>query len=138
MNELLRLLAALVLIVVQGCVTSNFMPVGKQTYPPRPDDYVIDVFVPTEAPVVVQQSIGNAKSSADLPTGYTVIGRIDTNGAPAAAWSSVIDDAKKKARQLGGDGIVINQWGEPLVGMSYGQAYHAKAIGMQVVRYSDR
>jgi hypothetical protein len=121
-----------------GCVTSNFMPIGGQTYPPRPDDYIIEVYVPVQAPVLVQQSIGSAKPASQLPSKAREIGRIDTAGAPAAAWGSMIEDAKKKARTLGGDGIVVSQWGSQLQSVDgYGNAYHGKNISMTVVRYRD-
>jgi hypothetical protein len=63
------------------------MPVGDKTYPPRPSDYVIDVFIPTEAPVVVHQQVPNTKPLAQLPSNAITIGRIDTVGAPAAGWA---------------------------------------------------
>jgi hypothetical protein len=129
-------LSCLFVGLLTGCVSSNYMPIGGQTYPPRPDDYVIDVYAPTEAPVIVQQSIANAKLSTQLPANAREIGRIDTQGAPAAGWDSMIEDAKRKARALGGDGIVIKQWGNQLTGFNnYGQAYHGKNISMTVVRF---
>jgi len=103
-------------LVVSGCVSSNSTRVGSETYPPRPSDYVIDVYVPVDAPVNVQQSISNAKSINDLPPNALIIGRIDTNGGSASGWDSVIADAKPKARELGGDGIVIKNWSTPPTG----------------------
>lgn len=126
----------LVALLQWGCVSSNSMRVGN-TYPPRPHDYIIDVYVSLDAPVNVQQSISNPKSINDLPSSAEVVGRIDTNGAPLAGWDSVIADAKSKAREMGGDGLVIKGWGSPLAGVdSYGQAYNGKAISMEVVRYN--
>jgi hypothetical protein len=133
----LTVLVALTLCLV-GCVTSNYMPIGEKTYPPRPDDYVIDVYVPVQAPVIVQQSIANAKPANSLPSFAQQIGRIDTTGAPAANWGSMIEDAKKKARSLGGDAVVIGQWGTQLNGVDgYGNAYHGKNISMMVVPFRD-
>jgi hypothetical protein len=111
------------------------MVVGTQTYPPRPEDYVIDVYLPVDAPVNVHQSIANAKDITTLPAYNIEIGRVDTQGAPAASWESVIDDAKKKARELGGDALVIKEWGHTMTGIdSYGQTYYAKNLSMTVVR----
>ncbi len=126
----------LLFVVGVGCVSSTFVPVGGRTYPPRPSDYLIDVYVPVEAPVIVLQSFPNAKRPDQVPAGATVIGRIDTQGAPAAAWKSVIEDAEKKARELGGDAVVIGQWGHPLTGVDgYGNTYYGKAVSMTVLRY---
>jgi hypothetical protein len=119
-----------------GCVSSNYMAVGNETFPPRPDTYIIDVFLPTDAPVVVHQSIPNAKDISLVPKSAKVIGRIDTTGAPAAGWGDVIRDAQRRARTLGGDGIVVGQWGSHMTGVDgYGQAYYGKNIGMTVIRY---
>jgi len=123
-------------VFLVGCVSSNFMPVGGKTYPPRPDEYIIDVFVSVDAPVIIQQSLTNAKPTSIAPKDAQVIGRIDTSGAPAASYASMVEDAKKKARQLGGDAIVIGQWGTHLTGMDgYGNAYHAKNVSMTVLRF---
>lgn len=123
------------LLALQGCVTSQFMPIGSQTYAPRPDDYLIDIYIPQAAPVVVHQQLANAKPIERLPAGAQVIGRIDTQGAPAAGWASVFEDAKRKARTLGGDAVVVRQWGNPLMGVDqYGSAYHGKSISLEVVR----
>ncbi len=126
----------LIVLLVSGCVSSQYMAVGGQTYPPRADEYVIDVYLPIDAPVNVHQSIANAKPLTALPPLATEIGRVDTAGAPAAGWAAVIDDAKKKARALGGDALVIKQWGYQMTGMdSYGQTYYGKNLSMTVVRY---
>ena len=121
-----------------GCVSSQFMPVGEMTYAPRPDDYLIDIYLPTEAPVVVHKQVANAKPLSELRAGAKVIGRIDTQGAPAAGWGSLFEDAKRKARTLGGDAIVVRQWGNPLVAVDrYGGTQYGKAISMEVVRFRN-
>ncbi|MCA9281262.1 MAG: hypothetical protein KDA30_04420 [Phycisphaerales bacterium] len=137
MRTLIRIIiASAALFFLTACVSSNYMAIGDQTYPPRADDYVIDVYLPTDAPVNVHQSVANSKPLASLPSYAREIGRIDTEGAPAASWSSVINDAKKKARALGGDALVIKQWGSYLSGVDgYGTAYHGKNLSMTVVRY---
>ncbi|MBI2759975.1 MAG: hypothetical protein HYX51_00935 [Chloroflexi bacterium] len=134
-RSLIILVLALAGMGLLGCVTSQFMPVGGQTFAPRPDDYLIDIYIPGSAPVVVHQQLANAKPVEALPAGARVIGRIDTQGAPAAGWAAVFEDAKRKARTLGGDAVVVRQWGNPLVAIdSYGGAMHGKAISLEVVR----
>lgn len=123
--------------VFSGCVSSSFMHVGN-TYPPRPDDFLIAIYVPLEAPVDVQTSLSNALPLSSMPSDAEIVGRIDSRGAPAASWASVIEDAKGKARQLGGNAIVITRWGTPMVAMNYGDPMYGKAISMNVVRYQGR
>lgn len=131
------LFCLLTIMWLTSCVSSQYMALGSVTYPPRPRDYVIEVFLPVEAPVNVHQSVANSRPLAELPRHAIQVGRIDTSGAPAASWLAVINDAKKKARQLGGDGIEIKQWGHVLTGVDgYGQAYHGKSLSMIVVKYN--
>jgi len=133
----MKILICTLCIFLSGCVTSNYMPVGNITYPPRPNDYVIDVYLPLEAPVAVHKSVPNAKDLKTLPSAATVIGRIDTLGAPAAGWKSVISNAQRKARTLGGDALVIRYIGSHITSVdSYGGAYYGKNVSMEVVRFS--
>jgi len=97
------------------CVTSNFVRIGDKTFAPKAKDSIIDVFVSDEEPVEVLQALPDGKPIATLPKGSTKIARVDTNGAPAAEWIAVINDAKIKARMVGGDAIVISRWGSPVV-----------------------
>lgn len=132
---MLKVIFAAAALLLSGCVSSQFMPVGPKTYPPRPTNYLIEIYVPAESPVVVQQAIGNAKPTETLPKNAEMIGRVDTNGASDASWASVFADAQSKARLLGGDAIVVRRWGNPVSGMVYGQAIYAKAISMDVMRF---
>lgn len=132
----LLLSCACTLLFAQGCVSSDFMPIGGQTFPPRPNDHIIDVYLAQEAPVQVYKQLAGAKALSAVPSTAMEIGRVDTVGAPAASWGSVVNDAKKKARRLGGDGLVIKGWGSHLTGVNgYGQAYHGKNASMTVIRY---
>ncbi len=54
---------------------------------------------------------------------------------PGATWESVIADAKIRARSLGGDGIVIGQWGSPANMDACGNVRSRKALSMSVIRY---
>jgi hypothetical protein len=127
-------LAALFLI---GCVTSDHMAVGKTTYPPRPDDWVVEVYVGVDAPVRVQKSIGFAKSVDEIPENAQLIGRVDAQGAELASWGAVIDEAKTKARALGGDGLVVGSWGSTMTHVdAYGGAHYGKGLSFSVIRYN--
>jgi hypothetical protein len=125
-----------VVLFLSGCVSSEMMSLGGISYPPRPDNYLIEVYTTTDAPVNILQEIGPTKPLSSVPSGATDIGRIDSHGAPAASWGKVIDDAKEKARTLGGDGLVIKSWASPLSHVDgYGNPQYAKEISTTVIRY---
>ena len=132
-----RSIAALFLLsCLTGCVSSEMMATGGTTYPPRPKDYLIEVYGTTDAPVQVLQEIGPIKSPADLPYGAMQIGRIDSHGAPLASWGAVLESGKESARALGGDGLVLKSWASPLAAVDqYGGTMYAKELSMTVVRY---
>jgi len=135
-NKLVFQLLPYLLVIVSGCVSSQMMVVGNKTYPPRPNDYIIEVFCTEEAPINIQQQIGNLKSSKEIPSNAITIGRVDGSGAPAASWGAVIGDAMGKARSLGGDGLVINRWEQTLSGVgNYGETYYRKNLSFSVIRY---
>lgn len=124
------------IILCTGCVSSDYMPVGSATFPPRPKKHIIDVYLSQDAPVRIHQELTDSKPIESVPRSALEIGRIDTEGSADASWKAVIKDAKKKARQLGGDGIVIKGWGSHLTGVNgYGQTFYGKNISMTVIRY---
>ncbi len=130
------LFLSVVVFIATGCVSSDYVQLGDKTYPPRPDDWVVDVFIGTGAPVSAHKSVQNAKPASDMPKNATVVGRVDTNGAPAASWNSMINSAKNKARAIGGDGLIIGNWGHYVSGVgAYGSVYHSKTFSMTVVRF---
>ena len=127
---------AMLQITLGGCVSSNSMAIGEITYPPRPTDYIIEVYLSIDAPVAMHKGVANAKSVSEIPSWAKVIGRVDTVGAPAASWGKVINNAKRRARTLGGDGLVIGSWGSHVTSVdSYGSMYYGKNVSMQVIRY---
>lgn len=136
MRNVFRLVAAAaVAAAVSGCVQSQSTTIGDRSYPPRIASHIIDVYIPTEAPVELQNSIANPQPLSAKPQEAKDIGRVDTQGAQLAEWGAVIEDAKVQARQLGGDGIVITAWDYPLVGTNNGQLIYSKALKMTVVRF---
>ncbi len=135
----LRWLASLMLgliLLLGGCVTTNAIYIGGKTYPPQVSDHPIDVYVPVEAPVSLQQQIEHRQLSA-LPAYAIRIGRVDAEASSGSSWQSLVDQAKKTARKLGGDGIVVMAWGYPWAGYdtSY-QPYYDQYLGFYVVRYN--
>ena len=96
-------------IGVAGCVSSEYMAVGETTYAPRAPDYIIDIYLPADAPVDVQREIALNRPVEELRADAEVIGRVDTRGGSLSDWSSLLRDAQDKARQLGGDAVVVRQ-----------------------------
>jgi hypothetical protein len=130
------LLAAVVAAGLAGCVTSESMPVGEQTYPARPVGHAVDVYLEDDAPVFLHRALADYKETKAIPANAVEIGRVDANGAPSASWQSVVDSAKVKARALGGDGLVLKDWNKHLKGISKGgTAYEDKEVMFTVVRY---
>lgn len=136
MNNKLLMMASAAALLMTGCVTSEYMTVGGTMYPPRPETHEIDVYLPGDAPVAMHNAVLHARSASDVPDSASVIGRIDSTGAPAAEWSHVFSDAMEKARLLGGDGILVESWDRSLDWVdSNGGVHHAKELSMKVVRY---
>ena len=127
------LLTCLSLLV--GCVSSDAVKIGKSTYPPRPEDWIVDVYLPTDVPVDVHKAVADAAPPGQAPRSAKVIGRIDADGAPASSWGSVIESAKKKARALGGDGLVMSRWGMPVVNVGMFGVQRGKMAELTVLRY---
>lgn len=127
---------AVVLVQLVGCVTSETMLVGNETFAPRPDDHVIHVYLGLDAPVALYKSVPDARSTDNIPSNATIIGRIDTQGDGYADWSALVKHTQKEARTMGGDGIVIGRWGSHVAGSSqYGGAYLGKNLSIAVIRY---
>jgi hypothetical protein len=120
-----------------ACIESQSMPVGEQTFAARPETYPIDVYMPLEAPVVVQREVPSKPLSA-LPASARTIGRVDTQGAQTCSWTSLFEDARKRARLLGGDALVVRRWGTPVIATDIdGNSQYGKALAMEVVRLGD-
>ena len=100
----------LTLFLLTGCVSSDYMAVGDTTYAPRAADWAIDVFIDVEAPVALLKCARGARSPDLIPAGAQLIGRVDTEGSSLSSWDELIDDAREKARALGGDALVIGSW----------------------------
>ena len=97
-----------------GCVTSEYFASGEAAYPARATHAPITVYVPPDLPPEIRAALGDVLTRADLSTHAHEIGRIDGVGSPAAGWGALLEDAKTKARRIGGDAISIVAWGRPV------------------------
>ncbi len=66
--------AVILLILLTGCVSSEVMTLGGTSYPPRPDDYLIEFYTTTDAPVNILQEMGTTKPLSAIPNGASNIG----------------------------------------------------------------
>ena len=61
------------------------------------------------------------------------VGFVRCAGAPASAWSSLIELAMERGRQLGGDAIMVHAYG--LARIDDGRGGYGKFIHATVLRY---
>jgi len=100
------LLTALPLFVLFGGCT-EFVQTGP-AMPARPAGHPVAVYYSEELPVTMQKDIAHdvgGKPLSAMPTGGKEIGRLDISGM--GAWQHLVPKGQEKARELGGDAIVI-------------------------------
>ena len=134
-------------LLLSACVSSDYVRVGSTTYPPRPRGFPIAVFMDASAPVAVQKSLGDTvQDTASIPP-HETIGRVDVSGAPDATWVAVAEEGERRARELGGDAILVGGSGTPITGVvsqtnpygtGYGRAIRGKQLVLWIVRYEDQ
>jgi hypothetical protein len=101
-------LAVAVASILAGCVTSTVVPIDSDRPPPRPEGSPIDVYA--DPPLKVE----GAKLLKELPP-HRVIGNVIINPTDLAL-SSQVEEAKRGARTLGGDGIILPKGYQPTMG----------------------
>lgn len=104
-------LIALVLLFA-GCVSSRFEAVGETKYSPYPSSHPVTIYKKSTWMFTEQakKDIGQPiLPSINIPS-HEVIGKIVVDGAPAAGVNSIIKEAQKRARELGADAIVLDEW----------------------------
>ena len=127
-------LACLVAGVTLGCVKTDAVALGGETYPARPGDHPIDMYLDNDAfSVEVLKGAGRPLDPATIPPGAFRVGRIDVSGAPMAGWDAVFREARIKARKLGGDAVHVGRV-QRRTGYSTGDA---KDVQLTVLRYRD-
>ena len=97
-----------VVLLASACGTTAYVvPIGLERYAPRPDDWPVEVYLGEDAPVQAHEvlTLAQAKPPECIPAEAMVIGRIDSKSG--GFWNSLLATAKEKARELGGDGLVI-------------------------------
>jgi hypothetical protein len=87
-------------LLILACTTANTKRVGKE-YPPRSETWPIAVFCSGTAPAEVARITMTGNPQGKL------IGRIKITAPQTDNWSMVIGRARKEARSLGGDEVLI-------------------------------
>ncbi len=119
MLKIIRMYGSILLVftIFFGCGSITTRAVGEKSYPPRYDSYRIDVYCMKPPRKMAQDSLEDIKKYFNdpfehhdlIPEGKT-IGRIEIKGPGSWDWGRLIIEAKKKARALGGDAIVITRY----------------------------
>jgi hypothetical protein len=93
----------MVLVVTIGCSSSDVRRTGE-AFPPRPDDWPIEIFIAPTAPVDLTRAFPDAKLS---PPPHREIGMGEADAGMLVSWGHLQKKAEAAARTLGGDGIRI-------------------------------
>jgi len=136
--NLLRLPGFAALALLAGCTSSHSMPVGADRFDPRAADHPIDVYLPVDAPVALHEAAGPSRLPADLPSDAQTIGRIDASAGALKGWAPLLRDARRRARRMGGDALVLDHWNHE--GMSILMCVPmggGKGASFTVARYAD-
>ncbi|MHC4973190.1 MAG: hypothetical protein ACYTG3_12740 [Planctomycetota bacterium] len=117
-------------LLLSACASSEYVRVGSSTYPPRPEEFPIAVFVGASASVSTQEELRDtARDAASLPA-HETIGRVDVMGGMWVSWAKVVKEGKSRARELGGDAIVVGETSEDANAMP--------RVALEIVRYRDQ
>ena len=127
-------------VAAAGCssVDSAAAPIGE-IHPPRASGHPIDIYVDPSSPANLLEGFGLTLPPAEMPGDAVRIGRIDVAGDNS--WQGIADEAKKRARQLGADAIVIGDYYEgpnrDSNGLRFEPAYF-RSIAASAYRYREQ
>jgi hypothetical protein len=91
-----RMFPGLLLALAAGCVDASAFLLGDVQFEPRPPSHEIAVY----------------DTFDDVPYAYVKVARVVASGSGHAAWDRVFDALKRRAREVGGDAIVLQRGGE--------------------------
>ena len=110
------LLAAL----ASACATASGVRLGMERFEPRPVDHEVPIY----------------ESLRELPRPFLKVGRIVGEGSDLVEFESIVTKMQQRARQLGGDALVITGGGLLLLkggdfGIDVDRTVHALAVRWQ-------
>lgn len=91
-----RTLLAFAGLLGSGCVDSSAFLLGDAQVEPRAPEHAITVY----------------DTFADVPYRYTKVARVVASGSGHAAWDRVFEALERRAREVGGDALVLQRGGE--------------------------
>lgn len=99
---ILRLMAGLLLFIWTGCAPEvQFLQVGANSYPPKPDVYEVLVFIEGDKPQRDYEVIGMVFVEGDVDQAYIKNGKsVNFEG------QGIVDLLKKEAKKHGADAII--------------------------------
>jgi len=101
----LRILSSIcLLLVVAACESKNVT--RFEEHPPRPAGSLVEVWMGMSAPGDLANAVPDHRLGRP-PKGVKIIGEIDIRKSATWGWSEVVRDAQREARNMGGDGIII-------------------------------
>ena len=105
MNRLRHLRhAAALMLLLMGCVSASVSRVPGRHYPPLDRDAPVVVYAPE-----VPTGMDGALPVPD-PLDAEIIGTVNFDEPKSTAWNTIINRAKKEARQMGGDIVLVQRW----------------------------
>ena len=91
-------------MVLVGCVSASVSRVPGRDYPPLDAEAKVVVYAPE-----VPTGMGGTLPVPD-PLDATIIGTVNFDQGPSTSWNAIIDQAKKEARLMGGDIVLVQRW----------------------------
>jgi len=82
-------------LLATACASASAVRLGEQTFSPRDEN----------ATIVVYESVD------ELPRPFVKVGRVVGEGSDLAAFASIVEVMKLRARELGGDALVLTGGG---------------------------
>lgn len=102
------------IVLLSGCVNASTSHVPGVSYPALAENAEVTVYA-SEIP----KKMTGIENASSAPSG-TRLGTVSVNGAEAASWNAVISRAKREARKMGADVLVVEQWGYvPITSYAY-------------------
>jgi hypothetical protein len=95
-----------------GCVSSRFETIGDNKYSPYPSSHPVTIYMKDTWSFndKAKNDIGQPMLPyASIPA-HEIVGKIAVDAAPAAGVNSIIKEAQKRAREMGADGIILDEW----------------------------
>ncbi len=125
----------IVALAVTACSQVRSERAGAEVFPARAENHPITLYASDQPPIEAKQ-FGEVLPVDQIPEGRKEIGRIEViiDASGIGTWETVFFKARKSARAMGGDGIVITQWVESLPALS---PFTSKGVRAQVIRVAD-